>query len=163
MIIIEKDLSEAFDRLRLMDMRRAMGQAIKTVQAYAKNLCPVHDGELRDSIYTSIDAGRDHVRGECYTNKEYAVYVEFGTGPKGAASHEGISPNVNPSYTMSPWWIHESQVDRGTAETYGWFHIDTPEGRFYQCTGQAAQPFMYPALKDSEDEIDRIFAKAVKR
>ena len=82
-----------------------------------------------------------------------APYVEFGTGPKGQADHAGISPDVTPVYSQSPWWIHESQVDRTIAERYRWFYIDTPQGRFYQCTGQPAHPFMYPALHDNEDKI----------
>ena len=44
-------------------------------------------------------------------------------------------------------------MDRRVAEKYHWFHIDTPDGRFYQCTGQPAYPFMYPALKDNQDQI----------
>ena len=82
-----------------------------------------------------------------------APYVEFGTGPKGQADHAGISPEVTPVYTQAPWWIHESQIDRRTAEKYRWFYIDTPQGRFYQCTGQPAHPFLYPALHDNEDKI----------
>ena len=82
-----------------------------------------------------------------------APYVEFGTGPKGQANHAGISPEVTPVYTQVPWWIHESQVDRRTAEKYRWFYIDIPQGRFYQCTGQPAHPFLYPALHDNEDKI----------
>lgn len=91
--------------------------------------------------------------GTCWTNRAYAPYVEFGTGPKGQANHAGISPEVTPVYTQVPWWIHESQVDRRTAEKYRWFYINTPQGRFYQCTGQPAHPFLYPALHDNEDKI----------
>lgn len=46
---------------------------------------------------------------------------------------------------------------------YGWPCIDTPDGRFYRCSGQAAQPYMYPALKNNEQEIERIFEEAVKK
>lgn len=79
--------------------------------------------------------------------------LEFGTGPKGQENHAGISPEITPAYTQNPWWIHESQVDRRVAEKYHWFYMDTPDGRFYLCTGQPAYPFMYPALKDSQDQI----------
>ena len=89
--------------------------------------------------------------------------MEFGTGPKGQANHEGISPDAAVSYSQSPWWIHESQVGRETAERYGWSYIDTPDGRFYHCFGQAAHPYMYPALKNNEQEIERIFEEAVKK
>lgn len=100
--------------------------------------------------------------GTCFTNKSYAPYVEFGTGPKGQANHAGISPNVPVAYSQSPWWIHESQIDKGLAEKYHWFYIDTKDGRFYQCNGQPARPFMYPALKNNEEKITRLIANDIK-
>ena len=163
MILGEKSLMDALGELSAIDLHDAVSKRIKTVQAEAKSLCPVYDGELRDSIYTSVENGEESIRGTCYTNKSYAAYVEFGTGPKGQANHEGISPDVAVSYSQSPWWIHESQVGRETAERYGWPYVDTPDGRFYRCSGQAAQPYMYPALKNNEQEIERIFEEAVKK
>lgn len=47
----------------------------KVVEADAKAMCPVDTGELRKSI-TSEVSGTTGVVG---TNKEYAMYVEFGT------------------------------------------------------------------------------------
>lgn len=155
MIERERELSRKFAALeRVADehLLRIVEQEAKRIQAEAKLLCPVRHGELQNSIKAMAERRDDTVTGTVYTNKAYASYVEFGTGPAGAADHGGISPAVNPSYTMTPWWIHESQIDAGTAETYHWPHIDTPDGRFYKCTGQAAQPFMYPALKNHEDK-----------
>jgi len=163
MILGEKKLLDSLGKLSQTDLYGAVARGIKTVQAEAKSLCPVHDGELRDSIYISVENSEDGIRGTCYTNKSYAAYVEFGTGPKGQANHEGISPDVAVSYRQSPWWIHEIQVGRETAERYGWPYIDTPDGRFYCCSGQAAQAYMYPALKNNEQEIERIFEEAVKK
>ena len=125
-------------------------------------------GDLRNSIdiRTYQDDDGTHVA-EVFTKKAYAMYVEFGTGPKGAAQHAGISPEVSPSYTPYPWWIHESQLDVGVAEMYHWHYIDTPDGRFYQCYGQPAQPFLYPALKDNEklvlDILKDGFEEAIRR
>lgn len=136
-------------------LEKAVGASIKMVQGEAKLLCPVNDGELRQSIKTAVYRQDEKVIGVAYTNKKHGPYVELGTGPKGEADHAGISPEVSPSYTQSPWWIHESQIDAATAEKYHMFYIDTPEGRFYQSSGQAAQPFMYPALKNNEDRATR--------
>lgn len=128
-------------------MERAVGASAHIVQAEAKLMCPVNDGELRQSIKTSVTKQDGKVIGTAYTNKKYVPYVELGTGPKGEADHAGISPEVSPSYTQSPWWIHESKVDKEVADKYHWFSIETSRGRFYQCTGQPASPFMYPALE----------------
>lgn len=146
-------LSKKLAALSELDLKRCVGRGIKLVQGEAKRLCPVNDGELRDSIYTSVEVTGDATTGTCYTNKKYAPYVEFGTGPIGQENHEGISPAVNPVYKPRPWWIHENDIDERTAEKYHWPHIDTPDGRFYLCHGQKAHPFMYPALKNHEEEI----------
>ena len=166
MIDGQKELDRKFAALEQVcdqQMERLVGQQAKRIQAEAKLLCPVRQGELRRSIMTMTERMDDRVVGTVYTNKSYAMYVEMGTGPKGAANHAGISPVANPSYTMSPWWIHESQIDKKVAEEYHWFYLDTPDGRFYQCTGQPAQPFMYPALKDNEDKVVDRVEKALKR
>ena len=144
-------------------MERAVHASVKTVQAEAKLLCPVYHGELRNSIRTTVERTEDKTIGTVYTNKSYAPYVEFGTGPAGEENHAGISPSVTPAYSQASWWIHESQVDKDAAEKYHWFYIDTEEGRFYQCTGQAAQPFMYPALKNNEERVTRNISNYLAR
>ena len=163
MIIGVKELEKQLESIDKLSLRKGIARAAACVQAAAKANCPVHDGELRGSIYTDTEDQGDIVRGVCYTDKNYSPFVEFGTGPKGQANHEGISPEVAVSYSQSPWWIHESQIDAAIAEEYHFFYIDTPEGLFYQCTGQAAQPFLYPALKNNGDEIAKIIAQEVKR
>ncbi|MTK08447.1 MAG: HK97 gp10 family phage protein [Hungatella sp.] len=94
-------------------LEKAVGASIKMVQGEAKLLCPVNDGELRESIKTSVYSQDEKVIGAAYTNKKHGPYVEFGTGPKGEADHAGISPKVSPSYTQSPWWIHETAIHLG--------------------------------------------------
>lgn len=136
-------------------LEKAVGASIKMVQGEAKLLCPVNDGELRQSIKTSLELQEDKVIGTAYTNKKHGPFVEFGTGPVGETEHAGITPAVTPAYSQSPWWIHESQIDKETAEKYHFFSIETLHGRFYQTSGQAAQPFMYPALKNNEDRATR--------
>ena len=147
-----------------------LNDAVQFVRSAAVMLAPVgpSGGNLRNSIQTRVYQDDDGTFvGEVFTRCQYAVYVEFGTGPKGAADHAGISPEVSPSYTPNPWWIHESQLDIGVAQMYHWRYIDTPDGRFYRCEGQAAQPFMYPALKDNEQTVLSIlkggYEEAIRR
>lgn len=112
----------------------AVSRAGKKVQAYAKLLCPVNSGELRQSILESTRIEQGHITSTIYTNKEYAPYVEFGTGPAGEMDHKGISPKVNPTYTQ-----------------HGWSYMDG--GEWIYTNGQPAQPFMYPALKNNKEKI----------
>lgn len=124
---------------------------------------PAFSGHLRSNIFTDFETSGSMATSRVHTNVSYAPYVELGTGPKGAADHDGISPEVTPVYRMSPWWIHESDLDIEVAETYHWPHIDAPEGRFYRCSGQPARPFLYPAVKDNETEILDIMRNGINK
>lgn len=144
-------------------LAKAVTASTKLIRAEASDACLVKSGELKQKIRISTEQQDEKVIGTVYTNVKYAPYIEFGTGPKGEKNHEGISPLVTPVYSQSPWWIHESQIDAETAEEYHWFYIDTKKGRFYQCSGQAAQPFLYPALKNNEDRVTRNISNYVAR
>lgn len=163
MILGATKLNKRFDKLSKVDIKNGISKGISFVQEAAKANCPVFDGELRSKIMTDVTEEGDTVRGVCWPAVEHGTYVELGAGPKGQANHEGISPDITVAYTQSPWWIHESQMDREVAEHYHFFHIDTSQGRFYQCTGQPAQPYLYPALKNNEETIVKIVAEEIKR
>lgn len=167
MITGKAELEKRLSQMSRVDTKPIVGKGISFVQEVAKSNCPVGDGELRQSIYTDVDDDSGIARGTCFPSAAHGPYVEFGTGPKGQASHEGVSPDVAVAYTMEPWWIHEgpgeNEIDRATAEHYHFQYIDTPQGRFYKCTGQAAQPYLYPALKDNEENVLKIMAEEMKK
>ena len=150
------------NKLEKFSLEEAVAKGIQSVQEDAKDRCRAVSGELRESIRTSVNSMEGRSVGVCYTNKEYAPYVEFGTGQKGQENHSNISPNIPVAYRQTPWWIHESMVDKDTAEMYHWFSIHTDEGTFYQVTGQPARPFMYPAMKKNEEHIKELIMEAVK-
>lgn len=143
----------ALQEVSELDTRQAVGEAIQFVRSAAVENCHADTGELRQSIFAETAEEENTVTGICWTDKAYAPYIELGTGPKGQEKHAGISPEVTPVYTQQPWWIHESQIDRRVAEKYRWPYIDTPDGRFYRCSGNPAYPFLYPAMKDNEEQI----------
>lgn len=57
---------------------RALEKCGLTAEGYAKMLCPVDTGNLRNSITHQVVEGEDAVY--IGSNSEYAVYVECGTG-----------------------------------------------------------------------------------
>lgn len=141
---------------------KCMNKAIKLVEGSARLKCPVNYGELRQSIHSMVETGERNIVGICYAAKSYAPFVELGTGPRGEANHVGISPDVSPIYSQSGWWIHESQISQAVARKYHFFSIKTKDGKFYYTSGQPAQPFMYPALRDNQARIVGIFQGALK-
>ena len=138
-------------------VRRAVLNACKNVvQAEAKLRAPANEGELRNSIKVRARIEGSKVIGEVFTNSDHGAYVELGTGPKGQASHSGISPEVSVSYRSSPWYVHEDQINVGP------YHF-AKRGEFYKMYGQPAQPYLYPALKDNHDRVSRSISKFISR
>lgn len=57
---------------------RALEKCGLTAEGYAKKLCPVDTGNLRNSITHQVD--EEEKAAYIGTNNEYAAYVELGTG-----------------------------------------------------------------------------------
>ena len=138
-------------------VRRAVLNACKNVvQAEAKLRAPANEGELRNSIKVRVKMKGDRAIGEVFTNSDHGAYVELGTGPKGQASHSGISPEASVSYRSSPWYVHEDQINVGP------YHFQKM-GEFYKMYGQPAQPYLYPALKDNQERVSNNISNYVNR
>lgn len=142
-------------------------QGLLPVQSAAKLLVPTGKygggGELGRSIRKRVEKTADGAKGELYTNKVYAAYVEFGTGPVGESNHEGISPEARPVYSQHGWGIPVEEIDPKVAKTYSWPTITYKGKDYYMTMGQAARPFMYPALKNTEDEVVKKMASYLAR
>lgn len=163
-----EDLSRQMSELSRLPagLRGSIGRQIALVQASAKEEAPVRrfgsgGGELRQSILTQMEIYSDRMVAICYTNKEYAPYVEFGTGPNGEAHHAGISPDVHPVYKQRGWVIPADAMSVEAAQSYG-FGIarDGDKVIGYYTRGQAARPFMYPGV---EKQRGRDYPAPVRR
>lgn len=150
-----QSLMRKFNELGSMDpiVAKAVKKQAERVRGVAVKLCPANHGELRGSIHTKVEQDAGATIGCVYTNAEYAIYVEFGTGPAGQADHNGISPNIPVTYRQDPWWFPGDKVDPSDAEKYHWPQSSNGEKTFYYTDGQPAQPFMYPALKSMEKYV----------
>jgi HK97 gp10 family phage protein len=86
-------------------------QATKMVQADAKRLAPVAEidgGRLRNSIQGEIEEQDGKIVGKVSTNVEYAPYVEFGTGQRGADSPSPPKADIDLDYRQD-WAGMEAQ------------------------------------------------------
>lgn len=74
----------------------AMNKAAALVSSTAKTTVPVDTGALRASIHTKpVEVDGDNVTSGVYTSKEYAAFVEFGTGIRGQATNTNTEVNVS--------------------------------------------------------------------
>jgi len=133
-------------RLHNIDIKPIIEDATIRIRDEAKMRVPVDTGELQNSIDYNVDISAKGFTGKVFTNKEHGLYVELGTGPKGEASHIGISPEIKPIYSPS-----------------GWVYYDTDKQKFIFTNGQPARPFMYPALHDNREKISKFIQEKVQR
>lgn len=66
--------------------RKGLERGAKKIQKDAKYLASVKTGHLRNSIKTKSQTIQDGAEAQVFSNLEYAPYVEFGTGQRGAES-----------------------------------------------------------------------------
>ena len=136
-----QNVDKLLRKLKRMDMdvndtlAPIMARQAKFIQGEAKDLCPVRDGQLRNSIRTTTRKSKYKVTALVHTNTEYAAYVEFGTGKVGE-----ITPVANKypgplAYKQTKW--------RARIPDVGWRYV----------AGQSAQPLLYPALKNNESKV----------
>lgn len=139
-------LAQKFNNIANMNLRSAVNDATKLVHGQAKELAPVDSGNLAGSIHMQVkDTGKE-LQGRVYTNLEYAAYVEFGTGITG-----------NGTYPYKVEGLSLEYKDKG------WAYFDEDKGEWIYTKGQAAQPYMYPALANHKKTIEKMLKDAVSK
>lgn len=126
------------------ELKQSMERNIKMVQGEAKLLCPVDTGSLRNSIVTNVKETSKGIEAKVSTHYEIAPYVEFGTGRKGKESGGDKYPGPL-SYRQDKWLANIPDVG------YRWVE------------GQAAQPYLYPALKNNEELVKKNIASDLEK
>lgn len=107
---------------------KALEECGLTAENYAKRLCPVDTGNLRNSITHRVDEAEPSVF--IGTNNEYAAYVELGTGKYTT----GGRPDP---------WVY--QDDKGR-----WHHTNGQRARPYLKPAVADRKEIYRGIIDNE-------------
>lgn len=132
------------------DLYQLLDECGEFVRDDARLRVPVDTSDLRKSIQHTTRQTDGGIETVVHTNSDHAAYVEFGTGPIGAANHAGISPQAQPVYRREKW--------RGVIPS---LKTDKDAGIRY-IAGQKAQPYLYPALKDNEEQLEEYLAEGIQ-
>ena len=120
----------------------------------AKSECPVRTGHLFNSITGLCDGnGKAIIRVNC----PYAVYVEMGTGIKGANSPHPNTAVLGFTFAYDRnghgekgWWYPTDEKDPNPTK------ITAKNGKIYAWTrGMPSRPFMYNTAQQLKDIIRR--------
>ena len=123
-----KEVSAAIEAAIL----RGLEKAGLVAEGYAKKLCPVDTGNLRNSITHAVDESEPAVI--IGTDSEYGAYVELGTG---------------------------TYAEGGGGRPTPWVYQDA-KGNWHYTRGNKAQPFLKPALADHAQQYRDILVNELK-
>ncbi len=124
-------LNYKLENLANLDVSKALNRACLVVENEAKRLCPVDTGDLRSSITHEVH----NDVGIVGTNKEYAPYVEFGTG---IFAVEGNGRDT-------PWSYQDDK------------------GEWHTTVGQKPQPFLETAIQTKKKLVIKVFNDEITR
>ncbi len=134
-----KSPDKLIERLRMQALQDA-----EELAGEQRANCPTDTGMLRESIQTFLERDGDVIIAGTRTNNDHAVYVEFGTGPKGTEKGHPLDSELG--------------IVR---KTEGWT-ANLPGIGYRYLEGRAAFPFMYEAMKKMESKIKEHYGSAVK-
>lgn len=123
-----KEVSAAIEAAIL----RGLEKCGLVAEGYAKKLCPVDTGNLRNSITHVVDESEPAVI--IGTDSEYGAYVELGTG---------------------------TYAEGGGGRPTPWVYQDA-KGNWHYTRGNKAQPFLKPALADHAQQYRDILVNELK-
>lgn len=124
-------LNYKLENLANLNVSKALNRACLVVENEAKRLCPVDTGDLRNSINHEVH----NDVGIVGTNKEYAPYVEFGTG---IFAVEGNGRDT-------PWSYQDDK------------------GEWHTTVGQKPQPFLETAIQTKKKLVIKVFNDEITR
>lgn len=138
--------------------QRALEKCGLVGDGYAKKLCPVDTGNLRNSITHTVSDGEKAAY--IGTNSEYATYVEMGTGVYGPAHTSGywvyvVGGTSNKSKHPGKRYTFE-EAKRIVA-------ILRKKGLDAHMTdGRKAIPFIKPAVANHAEQYQKIIKRELK-
>lgn len=141
-------LLKRLNKVGNIDLKPVIADCTLLVEAQAKLLCPVNNEDLRGTIHPEVKQKGKVVYGRVYTQKWYAPYVEFGTGPKGNGTYPYEIKGFTLKYRATKWCYPFKDKDGNQI--------------FIWTRGQEAQPYMYPALEMNKKRIQTKINSAIK-
>ena len=137
-IVGDKEVQRKIDALAKKDnqaLKEVIEKAVVIIEGKAKDKCTVRHGRLHTSITHEVKSSAKNHTGRVGTNVEYAPYVEFGTG------------------------IYAKD---GTGRKTPWVYYDETLKEFFWTEGMVPKPFLFPALKESRQEIISLLQSKLK-
>ena len=137
--------------------------AMENLMQYAKEVALRNKRGNKDSnlILFEIFVENKEVKGRLYTNFDYAMFLEYGTGTEAEMPHIGHTKTFMES-GYRYWFLPKEVADSKGKEFSPRRLINIKGELFYMMFATQPHPFMRPTAFDLENNATKIFADALK-
>lgn len=134
----------------------ASDEAVKIAKSHVDDMTneEYRTGNLMDSIRSEkVSSSDKSVTYTVFTDVDYAQYVEFGTGLRGASSPHAMTVKNNKL----------SKYNQAGKKSWKYYKIINGEKRWYTTSGQPAKPFIYNTYAEfANGRFEEIARKVIK-
>lgn len=138
---------DGLDENMLSNAAAALQRGALLIAGDAKARVQPISHEVANSITTQVDVSEDSVEAQVLETKDFGIFIEMGTGPRGEAKHEGVSPEL---------------LAGTTYRSDAWTYYDEKHEQFVRTEGQPARPYMYPAYLANREDVQREVGDSIK-
>lgn len=137
--------------------------AMENLMQYAKEVALRNKRGNKDSnlILFEIFVENKEVKGRLYTNFDYAMFLEYGTGTEAEMPHIGHTKTFMES-GYRYWFLPKEVADSKGKEFSPQRLINIKGELFYMMFATQPHPFMRPTAFDLENNATKIFADALR-
>ena len=146
----------------LRNLESKLPNAMEKLMQYAKEVALKNKkgNKDNDSILFEITVEGKEVKGRLYTNFDYAMFLEYGTGTKAEMPHIGTTKTFLESGYR--YWFLPKEVADSKGRQFSPQRLININGQlFYIMYATQPHPFMRPTAFELENKATSIFAQAL--
>ncbi len=154
---------KSYSKSIIKNIEKKLPSAMEALMEFAKKEALKNKRGDKDSslILFEITVQNGEVTGRLYTNFDYALFLEYGTGTKAEMSHIGHTETFKESgYTY--WYLPKELADSRGLDINSSRLINIKGELFYIMYATQPYPFMRPTAFELESKATKIFAEALK-
>lgn len=154
---------KSYSKSIIKNIEKKLPSAMEALMEFAKKEALKNKRGDKDSslILFEITVQNGEVTGRLYTNFDYALFLEYGTGTKAEMPHIGHTETFKESgYTY--WYLPKELADSRGLDINSSRLINIKGELFYIMYATQPYPFMRPTAFELESNATKIFAEALK-
>lgn len=155
---------KSYSKRIINSIEKALPTTMETVMKHAKEIALKNKRGSKDenSILFELNVTNFGIEGKLYTNFDYAMFLEYGTGTEAELPHIGHTETFLKS-GFKYWFLPKSIADEKGKEFAPQRLINIEGELFYIMFATKPYPFMRPTAFELEDSAVKIFASAMAK